>query len=59
MFEQACNEKIQQFDDNDSDEDIWEEKEITFSQTSQSTPTKRQGYVSIQEYFLRFYVWKY
>ncbi|KAL5010453.1 hypothetical protein ScPMuIL_012758 [Solemya velum] len=31
MFEQVCNERIQQFDD-DSDEDIWEEKEITFSQ---------------------------
>ncbi|XP_061176457.1 serine/threonine-protein phosphatase 6 regulatory subunit 3-like isoform X1 [Saccostrea echinata] len=35
MFEQACNERIQQFDDNDSDEDIWEEKEITFSPNAQ------------------------
>ncbi|XP_076079763.1 serine/threonine-protein phosphatase 6 regulatory subunit 3-like isoform X4 [Mytilus galloprovincialis] len=45
MFEQACNERIQQFDDNDSDEDIWEEKEITFSpqaQQQQQQP-KRSG----------------
>ncbi|XP_060085794.1 serine/threonine-protein phosphatase 6 regulatory subunit 3-like isoform X2 [Ylistrum balloti] len=41
MFDQACNEKIQQFDDNeDSDEDIWEEKEITYSPSSQA---KRPG----------------
>ncbi|CAG2188926.1 Serine/threonine-protein phosphatase 6 regulatory subunit 2,Serine/threonine-protein phosphatase 6 regulatory subunit 3-B,Serine/threonine-protein phosphatase 6 regulatory subunit 3,Serine/threonine-protein phosphatase 6 regulatory subunit 3-A [Mytilus edulis] len=45
MFEQACNERIQQFDDNDSDEDIWEEKEITFSQRATTTTTapKRSG----------------
>ena len=30
MFEQTCNERLQSLD-NDSDEDIWEEKEITFS----------------------------
>ena len=30
MFEQLCNERIQQFDNDDSDEDIWEEKPITF-----------------------------
>ncbi|XP_069124797.1 serine/threonine-protein phosphatase 6 regulatory subunit 3-B-like isoform X2 [Argopecten irradians] len=41
MFDQACNEKIQQFDDNDdSDEDIWEEKEITYSPSAQA---KRPG----------------
>ncbi|KAK3578083.1 hypothetical protein CHS0354_006739 [Potamilus streckersoni] len=40
-FEQACNEKLQQFDDNDSDEDIWEEKEITFAQKSQQKRTER------------------
>ncbi|XP_050390728.1 serine/threonine-protein phosphatase 6 regulatory subunit 3 isoform X2 [Patella vulgata] len=34
MFEQACNSKIQQFDDNDSDEDIWEEKPLTFDKSS-------------------------
>jgi len=34
MFEQSGTEKLQQFD-NDSDEDIWEEKEITFSPTAQ------------------------
>ena len=33
LFEQACNERIQQLDDQDSDEDLWEEKEITFSST--------------------------
>ncbi|CAH1799356.1 unnamed protein product [Owenia fusiformis] len=32
MFEQACNERIQQFDDHDSDEDIW--KEVTFTQNA-------------------------
>jgi hypothetical protein len=33
MFEQVCNQRIQRFDDNerDSDEDVWEEKEITYS----------------------------
>lgn len=32
LFEQACNERLQQFDDEagDSDEDLWEEKELTF-----------------------------
>lgn len=29
MFDQRCNENIQPFDDNDSDEDIWEEKPFT------------------------------
>lgn len=41
MFEQSCNERLQQFD-NDSDEDIWEEKEITFSpQTFQGRATRQ------------------
>lgn len=43
MFEQACSERIQQFDDNDSDEDIWEEKEITFSPQTQHQLPKRSG----------------
>lgn len=43
MFEQACSERIQQFDDNDSDEDIWEEKEITFSPQAQQQLPKRSG----------------
>ena len=43
MFEQACNERIQQFDDNDSDEDIWEEKEITFSPQAQQQKHERSG----------------
>lgn len=31
LFEQACNERMQQFDENDTEEDLWETKEITFS----------------------------
>ncbi|CAG5120318.1 unnamed protein product [Candidula unifasciata] len=34
LFEQVCSERIQQFDDNDSDEDIWEEKAITFDKAA-------------------------
>uniref|UniRef100_A0A8B9VQI7 Protein phosphatase 6 regulatory subunit 2 n=1 Tax=Anas zonorhyncha TaxID=75864 RepID=A0A8B9VQI7_9AVES len=30
LFEACCNERIQQFDDNEEEEDIWEEKEITY-----------------------------
>ncbi|XP_074662940.1 serine/threonine-protein phosphatase 6 regulatory subunit 3-like [Tubulanus polymorphus] len=30
MFDQVCNQRIQQFDDADSDEDIWEDKEKDF-----------------------------
>lgn len=35
LFMQACNERIQQFDNDDSDEDIWEEKDIVFNKNSQ------------------------
>ncbi|KAH9505634.1 Serine/threonine-protein phosphatase 6 regulatory subunit 3 [Bulinus truncatus] len=35
LFEQVCNEKIHQFDNEDSDEDIWEEKAITFDKSLQ------------------------
>ncbi|KAM6306990.1 serine/threonine-protein phosphatase 6 regulatory subunit 2-like [Podargus strigoides] len=31
LFETCCNERIQQFDDNEEEEDIWEEKEITYA----------------------------
>ncbi|NXX32366.1 PP6R2 phosphatase, partial [Nicator chloris] len=31
LFEACCNERIQQFDDNEEDEDIWEEKEISYA----------------------------
>ncbi|NXF13579.1 PP6R2 phosphatase, partial [Smithornis capensis] len=31
LFEACCNERIQQFDDNEEEEDIWEEKEISFA----------------------------
>lgn len=39
MFEQACNERIQQFDDNDSDEEIWEKKEVILYENSPLRPT--------------------
>ncbi|KAL8606034.1 hypothetical protein ACOMHN_040032 [Nucella lapillus] len=35
MFDQACNDRIQQFDDDDSDEDIWAEKPLTFDKNAQ------------------------
>ncbi|KAI1888005.1 hypothetical protein AGOR_G00180590 [Albula goreensis] len=31
MFEACCKERIQQFDDNEDEEDIWEEKEINYT----------------------------
>uniref|UniRef100_A0A8B9CX41 Protein phosphatase 6 regulatory subunit 2 n=1 Tax=Anser brachyrhynchus TaxID=132585 RepID=A0A8B9CX41_9AVES len=31
LFEACCNERIQQFDDNEEEEDIWEEKEISYA----------------------------
>ncbi|XP_074429199.1 serine/threonine-protein phosphatase 6 regulatory subunit 2 isoform X1 [Larus michahellis] len=31
LFEACCSERIQQFDDNEEEEDIWEEKEITYA----------------------------
>lgn len=47
LFEACCNEKIQQFDDSGSDEeDIWEEKELTFSsivESRQSTLSPEGG----------------
>lgn len=47
LFEACCNEKIQQFDDSGSDEeDIWEEKELTFSsivESRQSTLSAERG----------------
>ncbi|XP_078000119.1 serine/threonine-protein phosphatase 6 regulatory subunit 3-like isoform X2 [Glandiceps talaboti] len=37
LFEACCNERIQQFNDSGSDEDdIWEEKELTFSPVTDS-----------------------
>ena len=35
LFEQACNERIQQFDDINNEEEVWQEKEITFDQRQQ------------------------
>ncbi|BFZ09907.1 hypothetical protein BsWGS_12946 [Bradybaena similaris] len=40
LFEQVCNERLQQFDD-DSDEDIWEEKPVTFNKTTQHARLER------------------
>uniref|UniRef100_A0A8B9PV29 Protein phosphatase 6 regulatory subunit 2 n=1 Tax=Apteryx owenii TaxID=8824 RepID=A0A8B9PV29_APTOW len=34
LFEACCNERIQQFDDNEEEEDIWEEKEISYATQS-------------------------
>ncbi|XP_041261504.1 serine/threonine-protein phosphatase 6 regulatory subunit 2 [Onychostruthus taczanowskii] len=31
LFEACCNERIQQFDDNEEEEDIWEEKDISYA----------------------------
>ncbi|XP_033017354.1 serine/threonine-protein phosphatase 6 regulatory subunit 2 isoform X2 [Lacerta agilis] len=31
LFEACCSERIQQFDDNEEEEDIWEEKEISYT----------------------------
>ncbi|XP_059175019.1 serine/threonine-protein phosphatase 6 regulatory subunit 3-like isoform X2 [Physella acuta] len=36
LFEQVCNERIQQFENDDSDEDIWEEKPITLAHQGRS-----------------------
>ncbi|GFS27271.1 serine/threonine-protein phosphatase 6 regulatory subunit 3 [Elysia marginata] len=41
VFEQLCNERIQQFDNDDSDEDIWEEKPITFDNNVQQARAGR------------------
>ncbi|KAI0242408.1 Serine/threonine-protein phosphatase 6 regulatory subunit 3 [Lamellibrachia satsuma] len=42
LFEQACSERMQQFDDADSDEDLWEEKELTFSSNSRQNAVGRK-----------------
>ncbi|XP_010083751.1 PREDICTED: serine/threonine-protein phosphatase 6 regulatory subunit 2 [Pterocles gutturalis] len=36
LFEACCSERIQQFDDNEEEEDIWEEKEITYATQAKS-----------------------
>lgn len=51
MFEQACNERIQQFDDDDSDEDIWVEKPLTFDRNAKQT---RSGLVFSCYFFFLF-----
>ncbi|XP_072017770.1 serine/threonine-protein phosphatase 6 regulatory subunit 3-A-like isoform X3 [Amphiura filiformis] len=40
LFEACCNERIQQFNDSNSDEeDMWEEKELTYTSTTESRPS--------------------
>jgi serine/threonine-protein phosphatase 6 regulatory subunit 3 len=34
MFEHACSDRIRQFDSTDSDEELWEDKELSFSRSS-------------------------
>ena len=34
MFEHACSDRIHQFDATDSDEELWEDKEVTFTHLS-------------------------
>ena len=34
MFEHACSDRIHQFDTTDSDEELWEDKEMTFNNLS-------------------------
>jgi len=34
MFEHACSDRIHQFDVTDSDEELWEDKELTFTHLS-------------------------
>lgn len=31
MFEHACSDRIRQFDATDSDEELWEDKDMTFA----------------------------
>jgi len=34
MFEHACSDRIRQFDATDSDEELWDDKEMTFTRLS-------------------------
>jgi len=34
LFEHACSDRIRQFDATDSDEELWEDKEMTFTHLS-------------------------
>lgn len=38
LFEAHCKEKIQQFEDAGSDDEIWDEKHITFTSEAQRRP---------------------
>jgi hypothetical protein len=38
LFEQACNERMQQFDDLDDEDELWETKDLgTFTKTTPTT----------------------
>lgn len=50
LFEARCKEKIQQFEDAGSDEeDIWDEKDVTFAPESQRRPrsVKKHAHVDV------------
>ncbi|KAF2982535.1 hypothetical protein EK904_006849 [Melospiza melodia maxima] len=42
LFEACCNERIQQFDDNEEEEDIWEEKDISYATQVKSRTRDRE-----------------
>lgn len=48
LFEARCKEKIQQFEDAGSDEeDIWDEKDVTFAPESQRRPRSANKHVHV------------
>lgn len=48
LFEARCKEKIQQFEDAGSDEeDIWDEKDVTFAPESQRRPRSAHTHVHV------------
>ena len=61
LFEACCNERIQQFNDSNSDEeDMWEEKELTYTSTAESRPryilytSKKENKVPVRQCILRY-----
>ena len=61
LFEACCNERIQQFNDSNSDEeDMWEEKELTYTSTAESRPryilytSKKENTAPVRQCVLRY-----
>ena len=49
LFEACCKEKIQQFEDAGSDEeDIWDEKDVTFAPEAQRRPRYARSHARTQ-----------